>query len=489
MHKLLVILILFLSTYTQTVFAKKVALLIGNAEYLYENKLDNPVNDTRLLEKVLKIDHQFDEVKLVSNANVRQFYRAIGQFKESAKDAEIALVYYSGHGQQGENRQNYLLATDSQIENITDLKYSAISADELLESTEGAKTRLVILDACRDRPKSGFKSATKGLSRANISGQGLLVAYSTESGKVAQDGVAGTNSPYASALAKALQQKNNSILVMLDQVTDDVYKLTNGKQSPTREGNLRIDAYITKPEIISIPNNVNVPEIDLEKILWEEIQKDISLAGINTYLKQYPNGRFSNIARRKIIEYNTDIMLNNSQQQKISNSNNYLLKKGLWLDSASDLIWMRCSLGQEWDGNTCIGELKKYTWKQAQEVVNAINLNGGFAGFSDWQLPHIEDLASLRYCSKGFVGQVEIPSKFENKTIISLSCKEPLMGSIQKPTINIEVFPNTDFHAMYWSSVPNINYDNGVWGVNFSNGNTYGGYAISKGYVRLVRKK
>ena len=74
-----------------------------------------------------------------------------------------------------------------------------------------------------------------------------------------------------------------------------------------------------------------------------------------------------------------------------------LLAKGMWRDTSTGLIWMRCSLGQTWTGETCTGKAKKYTWPIAMLAANKSN----FAGKNDWQLPSIEDLANIRKCTTG----------------------------------------------------------------------------------------
>ncbi len=309
---------------TQQVCAKRVALVIGNAAYQYENKLSNPVNDAMLLQNTLKNDLQFDDVKLIKNADFRTLNRAVDEFNQEAQNADVAVIYFSGHGQQGDNRQNYLLATDAKIEHSADLRASAVTSDDLVNATQGAKARIVILDACRDRPNSGFKSATKGLSRAQISGQGLLVAYATDAGKVAQDGTAG-NSPYATALAQAMRKKDQPILAMFDEVAERVEQTTKGQQSPTREGNLKINVYFIQPTI-HVNQNAPIANTDAEIVFWDSMKNETDTDSYQAYLQQYPNGRFKALAETRIKKYsvkpNTPIaetsMVNQTAQQSVT---------------------------------------------------------------------------------------------------------------------------------------------------------------------------
>lgn len=70
---------------------------------------------------------------------------------------------------------------------------------------------------------------------------------------------------------------------------------------------------------------------------------------------------------------------------------------GTVTDVQTHLQWMRCSLGQEWKGNTCVGNNQKYTWQLAINAADTLNHQGGYAGFSDWRLPIKEELLTLVY--------------------------------------------------------------------------------------------
>lgn len=70
-------------------------------------------------------------------------------------------------------------------------------------------------------------------------------------------------------------------------------------------------------------------------------------------------------------------------------------------DTRSKMTWMRCSLGQAWNGTTCTGSPAVYTWTDAHDALVELNKNGGFAGHSDWRIPHIPELARIteRQCT------------------------------------------------------------------------------------------
>ena len=138
---------------------------------------------------------------------------------------------------------------------------------------------------------------------------------------------------------------------------------------------------------------------------------------------------------------------------------------GTTTDTATGLMWMRCSLGQTWDGSTCTGTTTTYTWQQALQVAQDINSGAsnadndnaaGFAGHTDWRLPNKNELES----------------------IIEQRC--------WSPAINAAIFPGTPSN-WFWSSSPYANATLNAWYVGFSNGGDRWSSKSSSNGVRLVR--
>lgn len=116
------------------------------------------------------------------------------------------------------------------------------------------------------------------------------------------------------------------------------------------------------------------------------------------------------------------------------------------------LTWMRCSLGQTWDGATCTGFPDSFNWEGS--IARAMDVT--FAGYSDWRVPTREELISL----------------------IEERCNAP--------AINSEVFPNTS-SSRYWTSTPNLHSELSAWDVNFLNGYSSSYFRRLNYKVRLVR--
>ncbi|RZS57121.1 caspase family protein [Sphaerotilus mobilis] len=223
---------------------KRVALVIGNAAYR-EGRLANPVNDARLMEATLKT-LGFD-VERVENADFRRLHRAVREFGDRAQGADVALVYYAGHGMQLGN-ENWLVPVDADIGKQADVAGEAIAASTLLQQIEAASPRiaLVVLDACRNNPFfSRLRSLSRGLARMDVP-TGSIVAYSAQPGAVADDGE-GNNGLYTKHLARFLVQRRLDIRQVFEETALAVEKESGGKQRPREDIGLRGAHYLAGP--------------------------------------------------------------------------------------------------------------------------------------------------------------------------------------------------------------------------------------------------
>ncbi len=218
---------------------RRVALVIGNAQYQQEAALRNPLNDAQLLARTLKARPlQFDEVLTLSNGNRAQMLQQLARFAKLAQGADAALLYYSGHGMINSKRQNHVLPVDmpklsanADLDIDAALKAYGVSETELIDAVEGAKVQVVVLDACRDNGFGTQKSGTKGLARRPDQSKNRLIAYATEEGFTAEDGK-GQNSTYAQSLAKHLVRTDLPLLTVFDEVANDVEKPDRQQAKP-----------------------------------------------------------------------------------------------------------------------------------------------------------------------------------------------------------------------------------------------------------------
>lgn len=225
------------------VLEKRLALIVGNADYPGSNKLGNPVNDANDMAASLR-KLGFD-VMLLTNLNNRAMREAIDTFGDKLRDYQVGLFYYAGHGVQSKGR-NYLVPLDAKPESENEVEYDCLLADRILTKMENARTRtnIVVLDACRNSPFERSWSRGGGdTGLANMDAPiGSVIAYATAPGKTAADGN-GRNGLYTAALLKALQLPNQTIIQLFQHVRADVLKQSNNKQLPWESTSLTGDFY------------------------------------------------------------------------------------------------------------------------------------------------------------------------------------------------------------------------------------------------------
>ncbi|MGX5848792.1 caspase family protein [Mesorhizobium sp. PL10] len=242
-------LLLMLATTATAVAERRVALVIADDDYRLVRKLSNPVNDGEAMEAALK--KLGFEVVLETNRDLRRMRRALDDFREDAKGADVALVYFSGHGVEisGDNR---LLPVDADASSLDQLEKTSLPLEEVRDAVAAtAKVGLIVLDACRSDPFTGGsgkgRGATSlikdmvdkikpGLGRVGKA-ENILFAFSAAPGETAADGT-GANSPFTAALAKYLGTDGLEIRSVLTLVQQEVYDLSRGKQLPYVESGL-----------------------------------------------------------------------------------------------------------------------------------------------------------------------------------------------------------------------------------------------------------
>lgn len=140
---------------------KRIALVIGNADYSNGSNLENPVNDATLMANTLN-DLGF-EVIFKTNMSLRQMQMAEAEFTSKLSEYDVSLFYYAGHGIQVDGT-NYLLPTDVKLDNKNMIKYEGFDIQNINNSfaKNQSSTNIMILDACRNNP---FKSFSRGGER------------------------------------------------------------------------------------------------------------------------------------------------------------------------------------------------------------------------------------------------------------------------------------------------------------------------------------
>lgn len=225
---------------------KRLALLIGNADYQKCSSLRNPVNDARALAAILQ-ELGFTVIRK-ENLDHNGMKRAIQEFGDQLQNYELGMVFYSGHGVQVKGR-NYLIPIDASLAYESDTEYYCVDAGSILAKMEGAKSKVnvVVLDACRNNPfeKSWNRSLDQNGLASMSAPAGTMIAYATSPGTTASDG-SGSNGLYTAELLRCLRIPNLKIEDVFKQVRIAVMQKSGNTQLPWESSSLTGDVILNK---------------------------------------------------------------------------------------------------------------------------------------------------------------------------------------------------------------------------------------------------
>jgi uncharacterized caspase-like protein len=276
---------------------KRVALVIGMSKYQQVPRLANPARDADVVAALFK-QAGFDTINNQRDLGIVDLRRVIREFSETSRDADIAVVYYAGHGIEVDGT-NYLVPADAKLVSDFDIEDETVSLDRVLKALEGTKRlRLVILDACRDNPFANTmkrslasRSVGRGLAKIEPTMSDTLIAFAAKAGAVASDGD-GANSPFATALVRHIAEPGLDLRLAFGRVRDDVLKSTGNRQEPFVYGSLGGQTMSLVPPAAKPVDPETEARVDYElaaqigtKEAWD------------SFLASHPNGLYANLAR------------------------------------------------------------------------------------------------------------------------------------------------------------------------------------------------
>jgi len=471
--------------------AKKVALLIGNQDYDKANlQLNNPINDIEAIEETL--EGIGFEVQLLKDASKREIEDELDDFYTRANSAEIALVYFSGHGLQvfdvdTDRVVNYLLPIEANVQRLRDLK-NLIRLDRVVTDSSSAKKSIVLIDACRDNPlygeianifrKHGTKSTSvsKGLGQIDFKTNDVLIAFATTSNSTANDGK-GDLSPYAKALSRNLQKSGDISLVLRD-VRDDVLVSTNNEQEPVIVKNTLSGMVCLSGDCNSInrkfylfvdttPKDATVKIMNIVEKYHNRISLERGIYDIQVEKHGYETERLK-------IVLDEDKILNVELEKPLSEKT----IRNYWIVSISILLmfliyiffnFLKITHKKVKEINTIKGITiidglmyqnqpftKEYTWEEAKEYAKNLRLGG----YDDWRLP----------------------SKNELKKLLT---KKKIKGKNGEYYIRKEFVDNIEIYPWFWTSEERDS--SSAWCVRFYDGDDLWGNKTRSSYALCVR--
>jgi uncharacterized caspase-like protein len=282
---------------------KRVALVIGNSNYLSTPRLGNPRNDAADMTATLtrlgfQVIEGFDLDKAAFDMKVREFAAVL-------KGAELAVFFYAGHGLQVSGR-NYLVPVDAKVTTLSALDVEMVNLDLVHRIMEReAQTSVLFFDACRDNPLArnlaramGARSTEVGPGLAAVEGGiGTLISFSTQPGNVALDG-RGRNSPFAGALVRHLAASRDDLSAILIAVRNDVVKETARRQVPWEHSALTGRVYF-RPPAETAAVHLRLSEV---AEAWSATKDTSNNAVLDAFVTRYADSFYAELARARMDE-------------------------------------------------------------------------------------------------------------------------------------------------------------------------------------------
>ncbi len=443
---------------------QRVALIVGNNNYTNLGKLKNPINDARLMKKVLK--KRGFEIIYKENATKNEMKKLVKKFSHKLARGGIGLYYFAGHGVSVDGR-NYLVGINSSMDDKDEVEYETLALNYVTKKMKNSGNRLniVILDACRNNPfERGGENGLAPISNA----KGMFIAYVTEAGSVASDGGSGKNGVFTKYLVKHLQERGATIEKVFKNTRADVEDATDGKQSPGVYNQIRGDFFFTLPNgtadlsvakpskynfntkvpthfsltINTTPHNAKVYITNITPKYYDGIKLKKGTYNIKVkksgYLTKEGSIELSRSESIDIVLEKENMVYKTKFTKRYSSSKNVTV--------IDDLMWQDEKYTERekkaYSADRHIG--KAQYWKGAISYCKNLTL----AGYDDWKLPNKKTLKEL----------------FNNKNKLK------------------NTFPN-----YYWSSTKYEEYKDYAWRVSFSKGYVDSYRKEYSSYVRCVR--
>lgn len=290
----------------------RVALVIGNGAYEKVPELPNPTRDAVDIGRALeRLDFRVTQVK---NVTAQEMRKAVVEFGRSAEGADLAVVFYAGHGMEV-GGENWLIPISAELRSDTDIESEAISLRSVsLQVSKARKLGLVILDACRNNPFAAkmkrsisTRAVARGLAPTEPS-DNVLIAYAARDGTTASDGD-GRNSPFTEALLRHIETPGLEISFLFRRVRDDVMLATKRAQQPFVYGSLsREEIYLkaaaANAQAPTAPNPAPTTAAAAEdEQFWTAIQTSTVAGLYEDFLLRYPRSGHAAEARQRIKDF------------------------------------------------------------------------------------------------------------------------------------------------------------------------------------------
>lgn len=213
-----------------------VALVIGNSKYQWEASLPNVRRDAPDVAK--RFQAMGLKTELLQDLSKDALRQAVDRFSSSAAGANLAALYFAGHGATWE-KETYLVPVDVDLGTPSNVK-TLLPVSAVSRAVQSASHRLLVFDSCRNNPADGWRQleAERG-ARFNVEQQrdaaataepNSLTLFSTAPGRVALDGPAGENSPFAASFLHQLSGNSVDLAALPGKIRRELLIATEGRQ-------------------------------------------------------------------------------------------------------------------------------------------------------------------------------------------------------------------------------------------------------------------
>jgi uncharacterized caspase-like protein len=301
------IFVIFSSSISHAFADKRVALIIGNGAYENAPHLPNPSHDAQDVADALK--RSGFETILGVDLNKAAMDAAAIRFARAAREADVAMFYYSGHAMQY-GGVNYLAPVDARLTDEADLRLLERLDDIVTDLQRAKNLRILVLDACRDNPLAEDLKRSIGMTRAMSvqrglakidNPEGLIIAYATQAGRTAEDG-SGRNSPYTSAFLKHIETPDE-IGTVFRKISADVYTQTKQTQLPELSLSLIGEFYLRGRADAGTSTQAGIGAASSEAAqAWSATKDTTSEAVLEDFVRQFGSTIYGSLAKARLQE-------------------------------------------------------------------------------------------------------------------------------------------------------------------------------------------
>ena len=266
---------------------KRVALIIGNGAYSHKAQLANPVHDAEDVATALKRTNF--EVIFAADLGQAEMQDAAINFSRAARNADVALFYYSGHAMQF-NGINYLMPIDAKLDDEADLK-RFIRVDDIMNDLQQAKNlRILVLDSCRDNPFAESLKRSLGSTRSSSVRQGLSK----------MDAPLGT-----AAFLKRIEEPEEIGDVFRD-ISSDVYETSGKSQLPELSLSIAGKFYLNGPVSITVTHPAQSASTDAcsaAEAHWKAADAIGTVTAYEDHIAKFPRCAFIDLAKSRVDQF------------------------------------------------------------------------------------------------------------------------------------------------------------------------------------------